>query len=186
MATGVYFAVEGYVQLAQWLVDQWGQLATKIAKQLDAGTLTADAATADAGDGALLAAQSLVLVVSEAFDAAAVLGGEQDRPLVVLSHSFATTAGADAQTVRTLRLEGPMVADLGNDQLPTSVVTIVPGTARRGRRQALPSTLQPGENAFHLEVDATGHHAGCYAGTVQVVRDDSGAVIESISVWLAV
>ncbi len=173
MATGARLAVLGYIQLGEFLLDQWGHLATTIATQLDAETLTADTVATNFSDCAVLAAQSLALVVNEAFDAAAVLGGSQDLPLEVKSPTFSTASagGADA-SVRTLRLAGPLVADLGNDALPASVVTIVP------------AVLEAGETDFHLDADATGHQALGYSGTVQVL-DDTGAVVESVPVWLA-
>ena len=172
MATGARLAVLGYIQLGEFLLDQWGQLARTIATQLDAETLTADKVATNFGDYAALSAQSLALIVNEAFDAAAVLGGRQDEPLEVPSQTFFTSAadGASAR-VRNLRLAGPLVADIGSDALPVSVVTIKP------------DVLPAGRTDFHLEANVTGHQALGYSGKVQVL-DAAGAVIESVPVWL--
>lgn len=172
MTTGVQLALQGYIGLAGYLLGEWGDYASTIATQLDAGTLTADDVANNLANGTILAAQSAVLVVNEAFDAAAVLSGSQDQAQIVDSQPFATGAGVVA-SVRTLRLAGPLVADLHNDSLPEAVVAIVP------------TVLQIGDTSFSLQANATGHHAGGYSGTVNVL-DATGAVVDSVTVWLTV
>jgi hypothetical protein len=169
MATGARLAVLDYIRLGESLLDKWGDLARAIATQVDSQTLTADTVTTNASECALLAAESLVLMVNTAFDAAAGCAGGRARPRPVRSQTFSTS---DSARVRALRLAGPLVADLGNDALPVSVVTIVP------------AVLQAGATDFHLEADTTGHQALGYSGTVQVL-DDTGALVESVPVWLA-
>lgn len=169
MPTGVQLAVEGYVDLARFLVKSWGDLASKIATHVDAGTLSADDAVADATEGGLLAVQTVVLVVNEAFDALAVLSGAQDRPHIARSQPFSVGSSSVGNGIRTLQIRGPLVADLGQDQLTN--VTIVP------------ATLHPGETTFHLEVDAAGHQAVGYSGLLDVL-DQQGNVVESIAVWI--
>lgn len=172
MATGFELAVEGYIDLAKWLVQEWGNRALKVAAHLDAGTCTADQAAADVGDCAMLGMQSAALVVTEALDAAAVMTGQQDRPHVVLSPPFSTSDGGGLPTsIRTLRLAGDLVADLGADRLPVSVVTIEP------------ASLKAAETTFYLRADATGHDAVGYSGAVNVSMAD-GSPVESIDVWL--
>ncbi|MEQ1786784.1 MAG: hypothetical protein ABL966_07010, partial [Acidimicrobiales bacterium] len=83
MGSGMQEAAEGYVELAQWWIDTWGTHVTKIAAKVDAGTYTADDGVADLSECASLAAESLVLLVNEAFDAAKILTGEQDGPNIV-------------------------------------------------------------------------------------------------------
>ena len=169
MATGARSAVVGYIRLGEFLLGKWGDLARTIATQVDSEALTADTVTTNASECALLAAESVALMVNQAFDAAAVFAAGQGRAQTVRSETFSTS---DAASVRALRLAGPLVADLGNDALPASVVTIGP------------AVLMAGETDFHLEADTTGHQALGYSGTVQVL-DDTGAVVESVPVWLA-
>jgi hypothetical protein len=168
MATGARLAVLDYVRLGELLLDKWGDLARTIATQVDSETLTADKVTTNASECALLAAESLALMVNAAFDAAAGFAGGRSRLQPVHSQTFSTS---DSARVRALRLAGPLVADLGNDALPVSVVTIVP------------AVLEAGDTDFHLEADTTGHQALGYSGTVQVL-DDTGAVVEPVPVWL--
>ena len=174
MASGAKLAVLGYIGLGEFLLNAWGDLASTIATQLDSGTVTADEVASNLSTGAILAAQSMVLIVNEAFDAAAVMSGRQDQAMIVESQSFTTAAatGAVAGTL-TLELAGPLVADLGNDSLPESVVAILPGI------------LQPGDTTFHLEANATGHHAGGYSGNVEVL-DGARNTVDTVSVWLTV
>jgi hypothetical protein len=172
MGTGARSAVAGYIDLGKWLLDEWGGRASKFATRLDTRTVTANGVVADSADCAALAVQSLALIVNEAFDAAAVLTGKQDRPHIVFSGTFSTGNDPGAvKSVRTLRLAGPLVADLGHDALPVSVVIIEP------------DALRAGETEFHLEADATGHQAVGYSGTV-LVLNEKGDLIEPISVWL--
>lgn len=176
MSTGARLAVEGYLQLAQWLVTTWGARASSMATKLDTGTYTTQDAAADLSACTSLAGESMVLLVNEAFDAAAVLSGAQDQPNIATSPTFSVSPLPSMATsvVRTLHLSGPMVADLGTDALPVSVVSIVP-----------PSLLKTSDTQFHLVADATGHSGMGYSGTVDV-RDPAGNHLESVPVWIAV
>ena len=171
MATGFELAVDGYIDLAKWLVQEWGNRALNVAAHLDAGTCTADQAAADAGDCAMLGIQSATLIVNEALDAAAVMTGQQDLPHVVVSPPFSTSDGGFATSIRTLQLAGDLVADLGADRLPALVVTIVP------------ASLKAAETTFYLRADATGHDAVGYSGVVNVSKAD-GTPVGSVDVWL--
>ena len=172
MATGARLVVLDYIDLTEWLVNAWGDRASKIAARLDAGNYTADKAVADASSGAALAMQSLARMVATAFDAAAFMTGEQDQAHIVVSPVFSTADGGGLpDSVRTLRLAGPLVADLGRDALPVSVVSIKP------------PALRTGETTFRLEADATGHQALGYSGKVEVL-DDAGDHVGWVLVWL--
>ncbi len=175
MTTGARLAVEGYLQLADWWLESWGAHATSMAKKLDAGTYTADDAASDLSTCASLAVETMVLVVNEAFDAAAVLSGAQDQPNIATSPKFAVSSSPapTGNLVRTLHLAGPLLADLGTDSLPVAVVSIVPGS------------LNPGDTVFELVADATGHAGVSYSGAVNV-HDPAGNLLESVSVWIAV
>ncbi len=169
--TGLYFAVEGYVELAQWLVTQWGDLATKVAQQLDSGGMTADGLTADATAGAILAMQSILYTANEPLDALAVLTGDQDRVHIVISPPFSTSADLSG-TTRTLAVRGgALESDFGGEQL-TGV-------------EVFPATLPSGATDFSVRANATGHTAATYSGIVDV-SDASGGVVGSVAVWLAV
>lgn len=175
MATGIGEAVEGYIQLAQWAVREWGARATAIAQRLDAGTYTADTVMADLTKSAALAVESLVLLVNEPFDAAQALLGEHDRPHIVTSHQpFTTEGGVAADRKRRLRVDGPLVALLGSDTLPASAV--------RFDRNPLP----PGVTQFRLVVDATGHDGVTYTGAVSVLELTGPTPVQTIAVWISV
>jgi hypothetical protein len=107
-----------------------------------------------------LAVQSVALIVSKALDAAAELGGSQHDPVVTHPQPFpAPPPDPNFQPHdRTLQLAGPLVYDLGGDQLDATVVTITP------------PVLKPGDTGFTLQAVATGHRSGRYHGTVQVLR----------------
>src|SRR5258707_1428032 len=75
MATGARWAVLDYIRLGEVLLDKWGDLARTIATQVDSEALTADKVTTNATECALLAAESLALMVNAACDAAAGFAG---------------------------------------------------------------------------------------------------------------
>jgi hypothetical protein len=172
MGTGARDAVTGYVDLGTWLLKQWGDHALKVANRLDTGTYTVDGVVADTAECTALSAQSFAYIVNEAWDAFAVLGGTQDQPHYVTSGPFSTDKSAIVSGARTLRLAGPLQADLGSDQLPASAITIEP------------ATLQPSETTFYLRANTTGHEAVAYSGNVEAV-DATGLVTESIPVFVA-
>jgi hypothetical protein len=167
--------VAGYVQLFDTLVDTWGKLASKIAAQIDAGSMSTDDAASDVAEAGALGVQSWVLIVNEALDAAAVLGGTQHDPVVTPPQGFTAPAFGPgvAQVPRTLELAGPLTFDLGGDSLPESAVTIAPNP--------LPAdTLD-----FTVSADATGHPAGGYRGTVNLF-DPNGVQVGSVAVFVLV
>jgi hypothetical protein len=164
--------VDGYVQLAGYLMEQWGQRYTNIAAQIDQGALNSETLMATASDCVGFAVQSVALLLNETLDAAAVMSGTQDEPHIVTSATFETSATGDAAAGRrTLRVAAPMIADLGHDSLPLAAITVQP------------DTLEPGATTFELAVDASGHPALGYSGVVHV-HDEAGQQIEAIDVWV--
>lgn len=173
MKSRVELAIDGYVQLAEYLVGQWQQVATDLADQIESRTIDPNAMMKTAKDWMVTGVQSVALVVNEAFDAGAGMSGAQDKPHVVVSQPFdANAAGTAAHGVRTLELAGPLVADLGHDSIPVSAITL------------RPDTLQPQQTTFELVVNGTGHAALGYSGRVSVV-DAGGKQMEAVDVWVS-
>ena len=171
MANRVGLAVDGYLQLAEYLVEQWRDRATQLAQQIESRDVSPDTMVKTAQDWMTMAFQSVALVVNEAFDASEAMRGSEDKPHVVVSATFDTSGGNAAHAVRTLELDGPLVADLGHDAIPASAVTM------------RPDSLAPQQTSFELVVDGTGHPALGYSGHV-IVRDAQGGQIESVDVWV--
>jgi hypothetical protein len=166
-------AVDGYIQLAEYLVGQWQQLATDLAQQVESRTIDPNAMMKTAKNFMATGVQSVALVVNEAFDAGAAMSGAQNKPHVVVSTPFDTNGtGTAALGVRTLAVAGPLVADLGQDSIPASAVTL------------RPDTLQPQQTSFELVVNGTGHAALGYSGRVNVVDTHANA-IEVVDVWVS-
>jgi hypothetical protein len=167
--------VAGYVQLFDTLVASWGKLASKVAGQVDAGSLTAKDATSDVAEAGALGVQSWVLIANEALDAAAVLGGTQHDPVITPAQEFTAPAFKPGvpPVVRTLELAGPLTHDLGDDSIDAIHVTITP------------KLLLANEFDFKIQVDATGHAAGGYRGTVNLI-DPAGAPVGSVAVFVLV
>ncbi len=174
MSDGMARAVDGYVQLARWWVQAWSDHAGAVAGRMDAKTYTYDQMVDDACDTANLAAESMVLFVSETLDACTVMKSPGTRaPLE--SELFRTSDPLPPDgSERVLRLGGALHALLGSDVLSPSTVTV------------RPSTLHGMETEFWLEVDATGKAGLTYTGSVEVVNATTGAHLESITVWIIV
>ena len=167
--------VAGYVQLFDTLVNAWGQLASKIAAQVDAGSMSANDTTSNVAEAGALGVQSWVLIVNEALDAAAVLGGTQHDPVMTPPQGFTAPSFKPgvAQVDRTLELAGPLAHDLGDDSIDTFHVTFTP------------NPLPAGTLDFTVEADATGHAAGCYRGSVNLI-DPVGVQVGSVAVFVLV
>ncbi len=172
MASNFNLAIDGYIQLAEYLVEQWRDRAGDLAAQIESRNLNPDAMMKTAQDWMTMAFQSVALVVNEAFDAGEAMRGSEDHRHVVVSPPFATNSGGTAaHGVRTLELAGPLIADLGHDAIPVSAVTL------------RPDSLPPQQTTFELVVDGTGHPALGYSGHVSVL-DAKGEQIESVDVWV--
>ena len=169
-STGAELAVQGYVQLGQWLLDNWGAHYLKVATQIDNGTLTADAAVGDLNACGFLSLQSAGLILNEAFDAAAVLSGQQDQPRQITSTFFATV---DSASPLTLHLVGDLIADFLDDTILGNAVTFDPNPIPAHAKQ------------FQFVVTVTRHRSEGYSGTVQVL-DSNGAIVDTVPVWIAV
>jgi hypothetical protein len=166
MSTPFAEIAEGYAELGSFLAKRWGEHASKVAAKLDAGTYDADAAVADLAKCGALAAESGVLLVSEALEAAAVLAGRASGPHVVDSDAFETgLAGA------ALEPEGPFMNGHGSGLLPVAAVIVIP------------SKLDDGKKEFKLRVDATRKPAGTYRGTVRATKDGNA---EQVLAWIVV
>jgi hypothetical protein len=172
MGTGFSEAVEGWVELGAWWLDSWGKHVSKIATKVDNGTYTAADATTDLVDCAYLAGETVLLIGNEVVDAAAVLSGKQDKPVVLESAEFATTLKLGAE--RRLSLEGPLTNPLVTDQIPATAVTF------------LPNPLPANAPRFRLQVVATGFAGVAYIGTVGVYDTTTTARIETITVVVQV
>ena len=167
MSSPLSDVVEGYTRLGSWLVERWAAQASKVAGKLDAGTYDAKSAADDMASTASLAAETGFLLVSEAFDAVAVLTGRQGLPHIVYSDWFdSSLPGA------TLSVAGALTDVLHSDALHPSVVAVEP------------SSLGPGETQFRLRADASGHRAGTYLGSV--LASTPGAAAEPVEVWITV
>lgn len=163
MASPLAEVVQGYSELASFLLKRWTEHASKVAERLEDGSYDADSAAADLAKSMSLTVESGFLLASEALDAAAILSGGQRQPHLVESVAFPSPLPGAA-----LALEGPLVNTLNTDQLPAEVVTI---------RQAA------GAADFTLCADTTGHHGGTYWGTV---RATAPAAQDPVPVWITV
>jgi hypothetical protein len=172
-SAGAELAVQGYIELGQWLLDNWGNHYLTIATQIDNGSLTADALLGDVNACGFLSVQSAALIANEAFDAAAVLTGQQDQPVVVTSTSFPTL---DSANPLMLGFAGDLIGDFGDDTIPGSAVVFPV------------NPIPPHAQQFQFIVTATDHHSEGYSGTVQVF--DSGQPnqppIDVVPVWITV
>jgi hypothetical protein len=158
--------VQGYSELASFLLKRWTEHASKVAERLDDGSYDADSAAADLATSVSLTVESGFLLASEALDAAAILSGGQRQPHLVDSVAFSSPLPGAALT-----LEGPLVNSLGTDQLPAEAVMIKP------------SQLAAAAADFMLRADATGHRGGTYWGTV---RATAPAAQDLVTVWIPV
>ena len=166
MASPLAEVVQGYSELASFLLKRWTEHASKVAERLDGGSYDADSAAADLAKCASLTVESGFLFASEALDAAAILSGGQRQPHLVHSVGFTSPLPGAA-----LSLEGPLDNTLGTDHLPAAVVTISP------------LQLAAGATDFSLHADATGHDGGTFWGTV---RATAGAAQGQVHVWITV
>jgi hypothetical protein len=174
VSDGMARAVDGSVQLARWWVQAWSDHAAAVAGRMNAKTYTYDQMVDDACDAANLAAESMVLFVSEAYDACAVMKAPGTRaPLE--SDLFRTSDPLPPNgSERVLRLGGALRALLGQHVLSPSTVTV------------RPPTLSGMKTEFRLEVDPTGKAGLAYTGSVEVVDAVTGAHLESVTVWIIV
>lgn len=174
MSDGMARAVDGYVQLTRWWVQAWNDHARAVAGRMDAKTYTYDQMVDDACDAANLAAESMVLFVSETFDACTAMKAPKTRAPLKSELFWTSPPLPPDGSERVLRLSGALRALLGQDVLSPSTVTV------------RPSTLHGMETQFRLEVDATGKAGVTYTGSVEVVNAATGARLESITVWIIV
>lgn len=158
--------VQGYSELASFLLNRWTEHASNVAARLDDGSYDADSAAADVAKSVSLTVESGFLLASEALDAAAILSGGQGRPHLVDSVAFSSPLPGAALT-----LEGPLVNTLDTDHLPAAVVTI------------RPPQLAAAAADFALRADATGHHGGTYWGTVRATVPGTQ---DLVTVWITV
>lgn len=166
MASPLAEVVQGYSELASFLLQRWTEHASKVAARLDDGSYDADSAAADLAKSMSLTVESGFLLASEALDAAAILSGDQRQPHLVDSVGFTSPLPGAA-----LSLEGALVNTLDTDHLPAAVVTI------------RPLQLAAAAADFSLRADATGHRAGTYWGTV---RATAPAAEDLAPVWITV
>jgi hypothetical protein len=172
MGTGFGEAVEGWVQLGEWWLDSWSKHVSKIATKIDSGTYTASDATTDLVDCAYLAGETVLLIGNEMVDAATVLTGKQDKPVILTTPEFATTHKLGSS--RTLSLDGALTNPLVPDQIPAAAVRFLPGS------------LAANVTRFRLEVVATGFAGVGYIGTVSVCDTATMALIETVTVVVQV
>jgi hypothetical protein len=166
MASPLAEVVQGYSELASFLVKRWTEHASNVAERLDKGAYDADSAAADLAKCVSLTAETGFLLASEALDAAAILSGGQRQPHLVDSVAFSSPLPGAA-----LALEGQLANSLDTDRLPTAVVTI------------RPAQLAAAAAEFTLRADASGHDAGTYWGKV---RARTAAAEGLVKVWITV
>jgi hypothetical protein len=174
MGTGFGEAVEGWVQLGEWWLDSWSKHLGKIATKVDSGTYTGSDATTDLVECASLAGETVLLLGNQLVEAATVLSGKQDQPVILDTPTpgFATTLKLGAS--RTLALDGPLTNPLVNDQILAAAVTFIP------------NVLSANERHFRLHVVATGLAGVGYIGTVAVCDTATMARIETVTVVVQV
>ncbi len=165
MASPLADVMQGYMNLASWLVERWSGHASDVARKLDANSYDAKTASADLAKCAGLATESGFLIALEGLDALAICTGRQYQRYIVESpHPFSSPVrGA------TLTLAGPLTIGLGWGLLSA---------------QVRPTKLDPTANEFKLWADATGCRAGTYVGTVVV--SSPPAADQQVPVWLTV
>jgi len=159
--------LRGYADLGSTLIQKWGEHASGVASRVGSGgPYGPDCASADLAKTAMLAADSGMLMASEALDCFAMLTGRSNAPLLVESDAFPVSKECE-----TLTLAGPLVNCYGSDTLPESAIEI---------RRASPKQLD-----FNLRADAGGHEAGTYFG--EVLASTTGAAQpEHVTVWITV
>lgn len=173
MTTPTAWAIEGYVDLGKWWVKEWGDHLTAAMGVLYGGKYDVKAGTKIAGECASFAAESVVLLVSEALDAAATIAAGDD-PQNIVSAQITQSLSSPVTGPRFLKMSGPLTCVLGGDTVPTHRITIKPEKVA-------------GSNAsFELVVDATGRDGGYYEGSVGVVPVGSTKPVEEISVGISV
>jgi hypothetical protein len=157
--------VQGYVNLASWLVDRWSGHASDVAQKLDEGNYDTQTAATDLAKCVALATESGVLIASEGLDALAICTGRQSQRYIVES-PYPFISPIDGAT---LSLAGPL--------------TLGPGWASL-IAQVRPERLDPGATAFKLWADATGCRGGAYVGKVVVSKPPADD--RQMPVWLVV
>lgn len=173
MTTPTTAAIEGYVGLGKWWVKEWGEHLTAAMGVLYGGTYDLKAGTKVAGECASFAAESVVLLVSEAFDAAATIAAGDD-PQNIVTAQVTGSLSSPGTGPRFLKMRGPLTCALGGDTIPPHRITI--------KQEKV-----VGANAsFELVVDATGRDGGYYQGSVGVVPVGSTKPVEEIAVGISV
>jgi hypothetical protein len=171
MESGIGNVMQGYYALASSMLERWSAYASEVASNLDTPGYDAAGAAADLAACASLATENGCQLAAQALEAVAILSGCGYDQNVVETPYFEAPPGA------VLKLAGALVLGSGLDALPVSVVTIQP------------SRLAPGENAFILIANATGHSGGTYIGTVEATTGPTlaaGVVTVQVTVWITV
>jgi len=167
-STSARQTVDDLAALSQTLLDDWRARASMMAGHLDSGSLTADQATQNLADCTMFGLRCAATAFNGWFEIATRCAGTRGAPTQSESPTFSTTNLAGT---RTLKLAGPLVADVGSDQIAVDRVEISP------------TELKQGIGDFKLVADTTGHDAVGYSGAV-VVSDAAGTVLESVRVYL--
>jgi hypothetical protein len=153
--------VESYRSLATYLVEKWGDLASKTAHKIDGDEYDSDTMLDACAKTTRLTAETGVLMWTEALAAAKILSGEQYERDVQEEHFESPLPGA------ALELEGSLEGHKKHRHLAATVH---------------PRQLADGDTNFVVQADATGFPSDDYLGTVRATR---GAESVSVDVWIS-
>ena len=150
--TRVTKAVAGYGELATELATKWGDLASAIAKKIDADEYDGKAMFDAWAKATRLSVETSFLMWNEAVEAATTLSRRPGERYEVDSDPFESPLpGA------TLAVKNPLVGQASKGLLIAEVN---------------PDKLGDGETTFTLHADATGCEGDTYKGTVLASRGD--------------
>lgn len=151
-------ALEGWVERANELLDEWTPFLQSVSAKIDAGTYDANAASADFPAAARLVARSVIGLGAEAIDAVAILTSDFSEVDEVTYFIGAVKAGS----TRTLSLKDDLKSFTGEKLL-------------KNRVKIKPDPLSPSDTQFTLEVNGDGVKARTYDGHVVVTTTTAGA-----------
>jgi hypothetical protein len=147
MTTPMHEVIEGYAETTKDLLRKWSDYGQRVAPTLQ--KYDAKQASADMGEGVLLAIETGARLTWEAVDAMTTLTSAPSRPRIVISEEFDSPLDG-----ATLTLKGDLENRAGNKLLAGNVAID-------------PEQLEAGKVKFNLRANVAGCPAGIYRGMVE-------------------
>ncbi len=161
MTTPMHEVIEGYAETTKDLMRKWSDYGQRVAPTLQ--NYDAKKASADMGEGVLLAIETGARLTWEAVDAMTTLTSAPSRPRIVISEEF------DAPEEATLTLTGDLTNRAGNTLLARNVAID-------------PEQLEPGETKFKLRANVAGCPAGIYRGEVKASAEGRPEEVKEVRI----